>query len=84
MGKKRRKLSVFSARLNPLINYLRSYQHSLRALIASVSQKDVNPLEPEIATVGRVDVWTCKDGAVSLIYKSDSGEISINKKYTPI
>lgn len=80
MSKKRRKLSVFSSRLDQLIDYLKAYQHSLRALISSVSQGDIEPVAPDVATIGKVDVWPCKDGAVVLIYKSTSGDISIKKK----
>ncbi len=78
MSKKRKKFSVFSSRINQLIDYLKAYQHSLRALISSVSQDDIAPISPEIATIGKVDIWPCKNGAVVLIYKSTSGEISIN------
>lgn len=78
--KKRRDFSIFTARMNPLIDYLRSYQYELKALIGSIQHLPAKPKIPEIITLGRVDIWPCKDGAVVLIYRSDSGDIDINKK----
>lgn len=79
MGEKKRRLRVFKKKVefDLIIDFVKSYQHSLRALLATIPKDQSDTSRSEIATIGRSDIWPCKDGVVVLIYNSMSNEIEV-------
>ena len=80
-----RRLRTFAERIQRIENWLNAYQHSLRAIISSLPVQGPEPVFPELATIGRCDIWPCIDGAVILIYPSARGisisvQPALNKK----
>lgn len=64
--------------LSRVRTWVDSYQHSLRALFSVATERIQPPEAPELAAIGRCDIWACSDGAVVLIYRSSDQSISIN------
>jgi hypothetical protein len=76
MGHRKARIKAFANKVLPIAEYMKLYQHSLRALLNSLPSEKVERV-PGIASIGRVDIWPCMDGAVGLTYQSESKDIEV-------
>jgi len=80
MGQKKARLKSFRNKTDSIAEYMKLYQHSLRALSRAVPDTLRDPAKSSIATIGKSEIWPCTDGAVVLIYESESKNIEIDVK----
>lgn len=80
MGQRKTRLNSFGDKTNKIVEYIKLYQHSLRAIARALSDKLRDPSKSSIATIGKSEIWPCTDGAVVLIYESESQDIEIDVK----
>jgi hypothetical protein len=79
MGHRKARIKAFANKILPIAEYMKIYQHSLRALFNSLPSEKVERA-PGIASIGRVDIWPCQDGALVLTYRSESKDIEVFQK----
>ena len=68
-----RRIYVSAERIEKIENYIHGYQFSLRALISSLP---LDNYKPKIS-IGTSVIWPCLDGAIVLIFESESRKIDI-------
>ena len=78
MGHRKARIKAFADKASPIAEYMKIYQHALKALLNSLPKEKIQI--PGIASVGRVDIWPCQDGAVVLTYRNNSNKIEIFTK----
>lgn len=78
MGERKARLEAFGDKAKPISEFVNLYQHSLRALIASLPEHHkIVAAKKDITTVGMSEIWPCRDGAVVLIHSSQSTDIKV-------
>lgn len=80
MGQKKARLRSFGDKAAKVAEYIKLYQHSLRALYNALPHEIQDLSKSHIATIGTSEIWPCRDGAVVLIYSEISKDINIDVK----
>src|SRR4051794_22840740 len=65
-----------SRKVEALRSFLLGYQYSLRALIKSLPWEALQR-RPPFASIGRYEIWPCKDAAVVLVYPSNEDRVEV-------
>ena len=77
MGQRKARIKAFTNKASGIAEYMKLYQHALRALLRSLPNEASESI-PGITSVGKVQIWPCRDGAVVLTYRSDLKNIDIS------
>ncbi len=77
MGEKKARLKAFGARAAPIVEYVKLYQHALRALYKALPENIKDSLKSRLAVIGRSEIWPCLDGAIVLISQDSKSDITV-------
>ncbi|MEN3334198.1 MAG: hypothetical protein V7641_3563 [Blastocatellia bacterium] len=80
MGERKNRIKGFKKKIQPIKEYILSYQSALKALLATLPTQADKSVRSSVVTVGRCDIWPCEDAAVVLYYRNESESIEVNIK----
>jgi hypothetical protein len=79
MDKRQRKIEADS-KLESIVEFVKAYQHALKALLKFLPHDAVLITTATIATVGHCEIWPCQDGVAITIYRNYSRKIKTDVK----
>jgi len=80
MGEKKARLKAFGDKATPIAEYVKLYQHALRALYKALPESVKDSPKSRLAVIGKSEIWPCRDGAVVLISKDRKSDITVDIK----